>query len=635
MKLSTQVTLLILVTTSIIGLLTAVFANKSMSIGLEKIDQEWTGTLASSLSVEIEKNLAISNSEKIKRLLLNVVSTNKELTYAYVSDANNQIITHTFDSKLPSQIENNQQSGHLSSGKKQLVIEGERIDEYWYPISTGESATVHLGRSQIPDQEIIDRINVNLAALILSIGILAAAFALPISHRMSKPIERLCAVLNDYRESKQFDQTKLLKGSQEINILGNTLTSLIKDTYETIEQSERNRARLEAILRFISDAIIVSNQQRRIVMINEATNRIFGYKDNELVGKTTDILYADQKDFVETGKIIRETRSVHSIMPAIEIKFRRKDGSSFWGEGIGTHIALEGNFLSGIITAVRDITDRKKIEEELVRYREGLEHLVELKTTELKKTQESLLKKERLATLGQLTATVSHELRNPLGALKASLYILKNKLRESDKNITSTVDRIDRNISRCDHIIDELLDYTRITKLSPRKVDLDAWLAELLGDLEIHNSIAIHMRLGLNHRLVEFDDNRMRRVIINVVENACHAMIDEPSNDVKENAELTISTSPNDKQVTITISDNGIGIPPEVLDRIFEPLYSTKGFGVGLGMPTIKQIVEQHNGSIDISTQVGIGTSVSITIPIEVATDTTRRTQNMPTTESS
>ena len=108
----------------------------------------------------------------------------------------------------------------------------------------------------------------------------------------------------------------------------------------------------------------------------------------------------------------------------------------------------------------------------------------------------------------------------------------------------------------------------------------------------------------------------MRRAVINVLENACHAMMDDNQKLVKnKNARLLIKTQGNDERIEITITDTGAGIKKDVLRKIFEPLFSTKGFGVGLGMPAVKQIMEQHHGGININSKVDKGTSVTLWVP--------------------
>ena len=266
-----------------------------------------------------------------------------------------------------------------------------------------------------------------------------------------------------------------------------------------------------------------------------------------------------------------------------------------------------------MIGTVYDITDQRAAEKELDAYREGLEDLVDERTAELKKAQVELVRSERLATLGQLTATVSHELRNPLGAMRPSLYLIKRKMPEGDVKLGDAVKRIDRNIDRCDHIIDELLDFTRITVLDKQEVEIRAWLDSILNDIAIPEKVSVVRHYEENEMNVFLDRGRFRRALINVIDNAYQAALEKVDS---ENPCIEIAVEQSEERVCFRVTDNGVGIPDDVKARIFEPLFSTKGFGVGLGMPTVRQILEQHHGGIEIESTPGEGTTVMLWIPL-------------------
>ncbi len=236
---------------------------------------------------------------------------------------------------------------------------------------------------------------------------------------------------------------------------------------------------------------------------------------------------------------------------------------------------------------------------------------------DLRDTHSELQRKERLATLGQLTATVSHELRNPLGAMRPSLYILEKKMDKKNELVNKAIKRIDRNINRCDHIIDELLDFTRITELNQQTTLFDEWLNSVIDEQTIPEGILLEKKLNLKNIKISIDKDRLRRAVINVIENACHSMMDDNLQTViSKNARLSIKTRSNNKRIEILIADTGSGITEETLEKMFEPLFSTKAFGVGLGMPTIKQIMVQHDGDIEIDSEENKGTTVTLWIPV-------------------
>jgi signal transduction histidine kinase len=263
-----------------------------------------------------------------------------------------------------------------------------------------------------------------------------------------------------------------------------------------------------------------------------------------------------------------------------------------------------------------DITERKRIESELEKYREHLEEMVDERTGALCNAQEELVKKERLATLGQLTATVSHELRNPLGAMRMSLYTIENRSDKFDRQMQRAVERVDRNIDRCDQIINELLDFTRVSEAEPHIVRLDEWLESLIDDQSIPEGVEVEKNLSMGNIKVAIDAYGLYRAVVNVVDNACQAMLeDEQSGKARMGSRLGIKTGGNTQRLEITISDTGTGMAEDILEKAFEPLFSTKSFGVGLGLPSVRKIMEQHKGGIEIETKAGQGTRITLWLP--------------------
>ncbi len=227
-----------------------------------------------------------------------------------------------------------------------------------------------------------------------------------------------------------------------------------------------------------------------------------------------------------------------------------------------------------------------------------------------------LLKSERLSVLGQLTATVAHELRNPLSAIRNSLFTVKELATTAGLKLDRPVARMERSIERCDRIISDLLEYTRNRELNRTTVSFDRWLAGVLAEQNVSPPVALTTELAAAQADVPIDPDRMRRVIINLVENAAQALAERPSDHEKR---ITVRTVAVDGELALVIEDTGPGIPPENLARIFEPLFSTKSFGTGLGLPTVKQIVNQHGGTIAVDSEVGRGTCVTVRLPLHAA----------------
>jgi len=245
---------------------------------------------------------------------------------------------------------------------------------------------------------------------------------------------------------------------------------------------------------------------------------------------------------------------------------------------------------------------------------ERLQRRVEERTAELRQVQSELLRNERLSALGQLTATMAHELRNPMGAISNTIYTLKRQIEGSALDLGRPLARIERSIGRCERIINDLLDFTRLRALESAPVAVNAWLAEVLDEQKLGAGIDLERRFSTPDRIVSFDGERMRRVIINLIENAAQALA-EPLPDGRERR-ITVATRIIDSGFELTVDDNGPGIPADIAPKVFEPLFSTKSFGTGLGLPMVKQIVEQHGGSIAIDGATGLGTRVAVRLPL-------------------
>ena len=261
----------------------------------------------------------------------------------------------------------------------------------------------------------------------------------------------------------------------------------------------------------------------------------------------------------------------------------------------------------------QEVTERKRTEKELQHYRDRLEYLVVERTQELEKAQAELVRQERLSALGQLTATVAHEIRNPLGTVRTSVFSIGDALmRNEPGRIERALKLAERNIVRCDAIITELLDFTRDRLLQKKPTLIDTWLDSVLDEMNIPKSITLVKELQSNAE-VPIDSEHLRRAIINTVENAIDAL--QEKGPVAEKSRLTVTTQVSGSRLEIRISDTGCGIPDEVMKRVFEPLFSTKSFGVGLGLPIVKGIMEQHGGGIEISSQGDVGTTVVLWLP--------------------
>ncbi len=250
---------------------------------------------------------------------------------------------------------------------------------------------------------------------------------------------------------------------------------------------------------------------------------------------------------------------------------------------------------------VKDLATAKFSLEELNR---ELEEKVIERTRELQDTQDELLRKEKLATLGQLAGSVAHELRNPLAVIRNSLYCINHRLPKTDEKIVRHYDIINRQISRSDEIIEDLLEYSRTKVAVKRQILLKRFAESVLGNLTVPDNIEVVTKLDDHLPEVECDEGQIARVISNIISNALEAMPD--------GGELTVQSLLVGEHPVLRIQDTGIGIPEENLERIWQPLFSTKVRGIGLGLALARDLAGVNGVKIEVESYVGKGSTFSL-----------------------
>lgn len=238
----------------------------------------------------------------------------------------------------------------------------------------------------------------------------------------------------------------------------------------------------------------------------------------------------------------------------------------------------------------------------------------------LAEAQDEILRKGKLAHLGQLTATVAHEIRNPLAAVRTSAFLLKRKTKDLDIGITPQIERIENGISRCDAIITQLLDFARNSAAQTTPQKLDAWLTQTVTDeaKTLPSAVSIEAEFGCGDAIAHFDPARLQRAVINLLSNASEAMVgkgDDPAKFACSDPTIKVSSRTTARGFEIDIADNGPGIPADAMKKIFEPLFTTKSFGTGLGIPAVEKIMEQHGGKLEVESAPGQGARFTLVFP--------------------
>ncbi len=248
-----------------------------------------------------------------------------------------------------------------------------------------------------------------------------------------------------------------------------------------------------------------------------------------------------------------------------------------------------------LLELVVDITERKRMEEEL------------------KEAQEQLIGSERMTAIGQLASGVGHELRNPLGAIKNAVLYVRRRIAKSEllaytePKVLEFLDIIDEEVNNANKVISDLLSFSRVTKPTVSLVKVGSIISDALKRVTMPENVKLTVDVDPSLPMVMVDAVQIRQVFINIILNALEAM--------PEGGRLEIKARSKAEFVTVEFADTGCGIPESVRGKIFDPLFTTKPKGIGLGLAMSKSIMERHGGDIGVRSKEGKGTTLTLSLP--------------------
>lgn len=367
---------------------------------------------------------------------------------------------------------------------------------------------------------------------------------------------------------------------------------------------------MRAIVDHVAHPIFVKDREFRFVVLNRAFTEFVGFSREEMIGKTDyDFFPDEQSDFfrkkdiemfasgatvqIEEEPITAADGELH-ILATTKVPYRN-------GDGVVTHV----------IGIIKDITELKRAEDALRHANEDLERAVAERTAELAVAQDELLRKERLAVLGQLSGGLAHQLRNPLAAIQNAVAVLRRSIPTTGGNTDHSgkaLAIIDEEVRRADRTIRDLLDYAAIRP--PRT--LPVVVAELIDqviDLEAqHTPVVLEVHAD-PAAVALVDESQMVAALGNVVRNALEAV------QQKVDGRVRIDATCRDDHVLIEVQDNGSGVLPAAKDSLFEPLVTTKPLGVGLGLSIARSLVFNQGGDIRLMASDLGGAGFAIELP--------------------
>jgi len=365
------------------------------------------------------------------------------------------------------------------------------------------------------------------------------------------------------------------------------------------------REHLAAIIDHVAHPIFVKDRSFRFVMVNRALAEMAGFARADMLGKTdydffprseADFFRKKDREMFATGSTvvideepITDGRGERHILATTKVPLHD-------GDGTVTHV----------VGIVHDITRLKRAEEALRLSNEELERRVRERTDELARAQAELIRKERLAVLGELAGGVAHQVRNPLGSISNAVAVARRAVAAGD-DPTMALDIISEEVWRANRIISDLIGYARVRTPRLRRVDVRDLVARVLAGQEVDAAVRVVEDLP-ELPPVRLDVEQAQGAVDNLVRNALEAM--------PEGGTLTVRARQKDEEIVLTVEDTGPGVDPEIEEQLFEPLVTTKTVGLGLGLTTTRALLESQGGRVDWESEPGRGARFHVRLPI-------------------
>ena len=374
------------------------------------------------------------------------------------------------------------------------------------------------------------------------------------------------------------------------------------------------QARSTGVLEIADDGIISLDSAHRIIFFNRAAERLFDYRAAEVLGQPLDLLLPQRyvashrqhvDEFAHTGKTSRR------MSERAEVFGRRRDGAEFPIDASISRLQLPEETI--LTVSIRDITARRQHEAALRAMHDELERRVAQRTAELRATTQQLWQAAKLASVGELSAGIAHELNNPLATICLRIESALARTAPDDPR-RRALEVIQQEAKRMADLVSNLLQFSRRGADARSTVNVGEELTKTTELIDHHlrkREVRIAQDFDPQAPMIAADRQKLRQVFLNLLTNAADAM--------PRGGELRLKVSAitleNDRPgVVIEFTDTGHGIAPEHLPNVFEPFFTTKeeGKGTGLGLAICRRIVQEHGGRLAIESQPGLGTTVRI-----------------------
>jgi two-component system sensor histidine kinase VicK len=586
---------------ALLDLMVVVFVQNHLSSVLRAEYLSKGHNMAANLAVRSGHLVLTEEFVSLLRLAKDLEGSDEDVAYAYVTDRKGQVLAHTFAEGFPHDLHGVSGPEAGESLKRELLDTAEAglIHDISVPILQGKAGFVHVGISERRIRHTVSNFTfvlMGMAAFVLLVG---AGLAALVSWAVTRPVRNLIEAAHEIRSGKlgrqvstaAKDEIGELVGS--FNQMSNELLrqhTVLDDRNRSIhlaqEQTVWERDKLRAIINCMVEGVLFVDTEGRISLCNKSAERIWARDAEQLLGRLLlechpPAAHAHVKQILELAKTRPGFAQGHTM--------EARNGNAL--NSYSSVHSQDGQYL-GLVLLSLDISDRAALEQEQ------------------KQLREQLFQQEKMVLIGQIAASVAHELNTPLSTVLLRAQLMQEQLK--NRGDASDLNVIESEALRCRGIIDSLLGFSRRSEASASRADLRSLVMESLRLLKndlANKGVSLKADLGQQDVVIWANNNQIQQVLVNLITNAADAM--------PEGGNVEIQLSSSEDSVEIRVIDDGLGMDQDVLRGAFEPFFTTKerGKGTGLGLPICQRIVEEHGGRIEIQSELHRGTTVLVHLP--------------------
>jgi PAS domain S-box-containing protein len=529
---------------------------------------------------------ALREDPELRSFLDSSVGYSPHLLYALISDPTGTVLLHTERGK----------EGHPEPARPNLegllkmdtlsrfsaLYNAGRTYETVLPVTLNDRlfGSIRLGVSTtLLRREVTASLQQSLAVAAVALP-LAWLAAMVLAQLTVRPIRAIVGQVDRIRRGEPLEPTPA--GGDEFQELSAQLSRLGRELQADRLSTLSEKAHLQGVVDQLEDGVIFLNPERHILFFNRAAEAVVGLPLEQTVGLPIhEVLDPTHPLLPFVDQVLGGAAGIRNATVALPHGGREKEFlvSAFHME--------DAHRVMGVAVLLKDLESIKTVQS-LVSY------------------------SAKLAALGRLTSGVAHEVKNPLNAMMIHVELLKERLEDSSPDVKQSLEVIGGEIRRLDRVVQGFLKFMRPQELALKPVDLNAMVQSVGALLEAESqSHGVRFVLDLDPALpvVSADEELLRQAFINIVQNACQAM--------QEGGAVRIRTRPEGLDwVRVSVTDQGVGIAPEDLDKIFKLYYTSKPGGSGIGLSVVYRILQLHDGTVEAKSQPGRGTAVIVRLPV-------------------